>query len=151
MNFLKSGDKKRLLREAEEIYGIGKLDFPILLVTGKQKIRVFSGSMSKDEIRELSGIANVEIVGAYVFKQDEKFGLRISMDGTKILSEEIKKNVIEINQEEMKEWLCGKNLEVVRERGVYVVKHGDDFLGCGISDGKKIINYVPKERRVRKG
>jgi len=187
LHFLKSKEKKRLLAELEEQFGISKLPY-LLLETGKQKIRGFSGTMTKEEIKELSTIANVEIVGAYLMKRERS--LRLSLDATRILKSQIKKNIVEIDDEQLEDWLRGKNIDLKlsgsvqdsREnsnqsenrvgsdnktqdskgkglkveddnfsglRGVVVVKHGDDFIGCGISNGEKIINHVPKERRIR--
>lgn len=146
MKFIKSGEKKRIVRELEEQFGITKLPY-LLIETGKQKIRGFSGTMTKEEIRELGEIANVEIIGVYLIKKERK--LRLSLDGIMILKDQISKNVVEINDEQLELWLRGKNLDIKKENGVYVVKYGDDFLGCGISDGKKLINHIPKERRIR--
>lgn len=148
LKFIKSGEKKRLLKELDFQFGIAKLPW-LLLETGKQKIRGFSGSMTADEIRELSGIANVEIIGAYLFRH-EKGGLRISLDGTGIFGEEVKKGIVEISNEEVDDWMKGRNLAREIDKGIYVVKSGNDFFGCCISDGSKIISFVPKERRIRR-
>lgn len=149
LNFLKSSEKKELISQLEELYGISKLDY-LLLETGREKIRGFSGTMTKEEIVELSEIANVEIVGMYLFKKEGN--LRISFDGTQILGDKIVKSIVKIDGENEKKWLMGENiiLEGI-ESGIYVVQNSlGDFLGCGVSDGKKVLNYIPKERRVRK-
>jgi len=148
MKFIKSGEKKRILRDLEDQFGIKKLDY-VLLETGKQKIRGFSGTMTKEEIRELGEIANVEIVGLYLIKKEGQ--MRLGLDATSLLKDNVKKSVIEIMDGDVEEWFKGNNLEIVKDNGIYIIKHGEDFLGCGVSDGKKIINYVPKERRIRKG
>jgi len=103
--------------------------------------------MIKEEINELSTIANVEIIGLYLIKKERN--LRLSLDATQIFQNQISKNIVEINDKQLEEWLRGNNIDIKKESGIYVVKHGDDFIGCGISDGKKIINHVPKERRIR--
>jgi len=148
VKLLKSSEKKRILRELEEQFGIEKLPY-LLIETGKQKIRGFSGTMTKEEIRELGEIANVEIIGIYLIKKERK--LRLSLDGSMILKDQISKNVVEIDDEQLELWLRGKNLDIKKENGVYVIltQGTNDFLGCGLSDGKKLINHVPKERRIR--
>ena len=85
-----------------------------------------------------------------MFIQTSLERLRLGFDGAGILKEQIKKNIIEIDDEQLEKWMNGWNLDVEMEKGLYVVRRGDDFLGCGISDGKKIINFVPKERRIRR-
>jgi len=148
LKFIKSSEKKRIVRELEEQFGIEKLPY-LLIETGKQKIRGFSGTMTKEEIRELGEIANVEIIGIYLIKKERK--LRLSLDGSIILKDQISKNVVEIDNEQLELWLRGKNLDIKKENGVYVIRTQEkhDLLGCGISDGKKLINHVPKERRIR--
>ena len=149
IKFLKSSEKKKLLTELEEQFGITKLPY-LLVETGKQKIRGFSGTMIKEEIIELGKIANVEIVGLYLVKREKE--LRLSLDATQILANKINKNILEINNKQVEEWLGGKNLDIQKESGIYIIKYKDtgDFIGCGISDGKKIINHIPKERRIRR-
>jgi NOL1/NOP2/fmu family ribosome biogenesis protein len=95
-------------------------------------------------------MANVEIVGMYLLKSDGSF--RLSFDATQIFGNDVKKNVVEINDEQMKVWMKGGDVEIAEgmDKGIFVVKNGEDYLGCGISDGKKIINHVPKERRSRR-
>ncbi len=146
LHFLKSGEKKRLLPELEEQFGITILPY-LLLETGKEKIRGFSGTMTKDEIIELGKIANVEIIGIYLIKREKR--LRLSLDATQTLAQQIKKNIIEIEDKYLESWLKGRNLDIVKDSGVYVIKNKEDFIGCAISDGKKLINHIPKERRIR--
>jgi len=149
LKFIKSGEKKKLLLVLEEQFGIEKLPY-LLIETGKNKFRGFSGTMTREEIRELGEIANVEIIGLYLFRKEGQ--IRLSLDGSMMLKEQIGKNVIEINDEQLDEWLHGKNLSIKKESGIYVIRTQEthDFLGCGVSDGKKIINYIPKERRIRR-
>lgn len=155
IKILNSKERKKLVAELEEQFGVSEL--PALLVeTGKQKVRGFSGSMTRDEILELSEIANVEIVGLYLFKKEDA-GYRISLDGTHVLAGQIKKRIVEINDEQFAEWIRGKDLvfgdtgDSKIPRGVVVVRHGEDFVGTALSNGEKIFNFVPKERRIRNG
>jgi NOL1/NOP2/fmu family ribosome biogenesis protein len=149
LKFLKVSEKKRLIVELEKQFGISNLgEFGILIESGKQKIRGFTGHMSKDEIRELSEIANVEIVGMYLIKRDGQ--LRLSLDGSFYLGGNAEKRVYELSDEQLDDWMNGKSLGVVKDSGVWIIKCGSDFLGCGISDGKKLINYMPRERRIRR-
>ena len=151
INFLKASERKRLISELNELFGIE--DLPRILVgTGKGKIRGFTGNMTKQEMREISGIANIEIIGTYLVKRDERLGLRLSLDATQILKDQIKENIVSLDEEQTLSWFKGNNVEISEEKGMHVIKSKKgDFLGCGFSDSKKIVNYVPKERRIRKG
>ena len=147
IRFLSSGEKKKLVNELEERFGIAKLPY-LLIESGKSRIRGFSGSLSREELVRLSTLVRVEIVGLYLFRK-EPFGLRLSVDGAILLKDEIDKNVIEIDKAQVASWMRGEDLQIEIEKGVYVVKHGRDVLGCGFSNGKKVYNYVPRERQVR--
>ena len=147
LSFLKSGEKRKIVRELEEKFGISNLS-GILMETGKEKIRMFSGTMTREEIIELSYISNVEIIGIYLIKKERD--LRLSFDATQVLAKQIKKEILEINDKQFEDWMLGKDLNVKIKRGVVVLKHNGDFIGCGVSNEEKIFNYVPKERRIRK-
>ncbi len=45
--------------------------------------------------------------------------------------------------------MAGEDIQVKAPLGILVIRHGRDYLGCAKSNGEKIINHVPKERRVR--
>ena len=149
MKFIKSGEKKRLLKELKEIFGIEKLDSWILVETGKKKIRGFSGNMTREEIKELSEISNLEILGTYLVRKETTV-LRLGFDATQILKDKITKGIFELSDSQLESWMNGNNINENVEKGIYVLRHADDFVGCGISNGEKIINFVPKERRIRR-
>ena len=94
LKFLKASEKKKLLSELEEHYGITNLPF-ILLEAGKEKIRGFSGTMTKEEMRELNSLVNVEVIGLYLFRKERT--VRLSMDAPHVLKEKVSKGIKEIN------------------------------------------------------
>ena len=62
-------------------------------------------------------------------------------------------NIIELDNENLKKWMAGldleatENPEAVQDKFI-LVKHKDDFFGsCKIHDNK-IMNFIPKDRRV---
>jgi len=146
IHFIKSSEKKRIIEQLNEQFGIESLPY-LLIETGKEKIRAFSGSLSKEEISELSRTLNIEIIGQYLIKKEHD--LRLSMDATQILSKQITKKVVEINEEELDLWLHGYDLPIKTERGTVILKYQSNFVGSGKSNCDKIINHVPKERRLK--
>jgi NOL1/NOP2/fmu family ribosome biogenesis protein len=146
--FIKTPEKRRIIEELNEKFGISELPY-LLIESGKEKMRAFSGSLSKEEILQISQLARIEGVGIYFMKK-EVDGLRLSFDATQILSNQITKNILEIGKEQLEKWIRGHDLEIKTNPGVYAIKYEDYFLGCGKSNGEKIFNYVPKERRIKK-
>ncbi len=145
--FIKSAEKRKIEEALEAQFGISKLPF-LLTRSAKEKIRGFSGHLSKEEIAQLSQVATIEVVGLYIVRQEHD--LRISFDATHILSNQITKKVLEIEEDQMRLWMRGQDLQIQAPNGTYIIKCKDYFLGCGKSNGQIIINHVPKDRRLRK-
>ncbi|MEK6890439.1 MAG: hypothetical protein AABX35_04600 [Nanoarchaeota archaeon] len=146
IHFIKSPEKKKIVEQLNEQFGIEELPY-LLVESGKEKIRAFSGSMSKDEIEELSTIAPIESIGLYLIRVEHD--MRLSFDGAQILNKQVKKNVVEITDIDYEEWIRGYDLPIQVPSGTYLIKYNDDFLGCAKSNGEKLINHVPKERRLK--
>ena len=89
--------------------------------------------------------------GCFVFFRKEMKQLRLGFDGAILFKNQVVKNVFEISDEQLAKWMLGYNLDVSLDRGMWIVKHGHDVFGCGLSDSKHLINFVPKERRIRRG
>ena len=147
IQFVKSSEKKKIIQQLQEQFGIEDLSY-LLVQTGQDKIRAFSGSLSKDEIQKLGEITNIEVIGLYVIKKEHD--LRLSFDATHILKNQINKNIIKIDDEQFKAWIRGHDLDIKEPQGTYIIQYKEDFIGCGRSNGEVLFNYVPKERRIRK-
>ena len=145
-HFLSVTEKTSLLAQVKEQFGITALP-EVLLETGKEKIRGFSGSLTQEELKELGDIVNVEIIGIYLIRKEHD--LRLSFDATHFLASQLDKNIVEINEEQRDAWIRGNDLELVAQKGTVILRHNNDLLGCGKSTGEKVINHVPKERRLR--
>lgn len=88
-------------------------------------------------------------IGLY-FGQVVRGELRLSIEGSQIIGPEAKKNVLEINEEETREWLNGNDLETTEHlSGFMILKHEKDFFGTGKFKEGKILNFIPKGRRLK--
>ena len=82
---------------------------------------------------------------------DLENGIRLSIEGSQIIGPKATKNVVEINDEQVKQWLKGEDLEIEDKNnysGFVIIKNKNDFLGTGKIKDNKILNYVNKGRRV---
>lgn len=149
IQFIKTPEKRRITEKLNEQFGIEKLPY-LLIESGKEKIRAFSGSLSKEEILILANLTNIENIGLYFLKKENEIELRITLDAIHLIKNQINKNVIEINDQQLQDWLRGKDLDLAIPWGVYIVKHNNDFIGYTKSTGSKLINFIPKERRLKK-
>ena len=147
--FLSKQERQKLLEELEKKFGIFGINY-LFLKTGKEKIRAFSGSLSREELSALARAVNIELIGLYFAKQQGNNNeIRLSHDVISLLCDKINKSIIELTKEEAEKWLKGQDIEKKTEKGIFVLKYDDDLIGIGKSSGDRIINFVPKERRIR--
>ncbi len=145
---LKRAEKERIIEKLNNQFGIKNLPY-LLIRHGRERIRAFSGSLSREELEKLGENINIELVGIYLGKEEHE-GIRLSHDAPSILHNQITKNIIELTEEQAKEWLKGRDLEIKSDiHGFVILKYNEFLIGCGKSSGERITNFVPKERRVK--
>ena len=151
MKILSSSEKKNLLKQLKERFGIENLPY-LLIRFGKEKIRGHSGNFSREELSLLDRELRIESAGLYLAKiQDNE--IRLSLDATHILKNQINKNITTLNKKQSHEWFKGNDILLDKKitPGFKVLQYKDDFIGCGkvTQDGSIIKNFMPKERRVK--
>ncbi|MAG50556.1 hypothetical protein CL621_02865 [archaeon] len=150
--------KKKKFIEAVSYLGVEKIS-QMLIKTGNERLRVFSGSLSNEELMALWRLFPIEGVGLYfgkemVYKKTGEKETRLSLDALHVLKKQIKGNIIELDEKQEGEWFKGGNLEFdegeTNKRGFVAVKSkkSGDFIGTGkISNkGETLLNFLPKER-----
>ncbi len=142
-----SSDKKKILQQLNEQFGIAEIP-GLVIQFGKEKLRLYTGILSKEELYHLDNVARVETIGLYFAKweQDE---IRLTLDGVQFFRDQISKNILEIDDKLADEWLKGNDLNISTSKGWFILKNNNELLGCGKSTGEKISNFVPKERRIK--
>lgn len=147
LKFLDKNEKKELIQKLNEQFGIKEIPWP-LIKWGNERIIIFSGNADEKEIEKIRELAIIEIIGLYFAK--EEYGLRLSIEATQLLKNQITKNIFELNEEQMNEWMKGHELNIqTGKKGFLVMKYKNDLLGCGKASENKISNFVPKERRIK--
>ena len=162
--------KKKFLAGLAE-FGVGKV-LEMLVRSGKERIRAFSGSLSREEIMAIWRLFPIEGVGLYVGKEFvNRSGareVRLSVDGMHVWKELLTDKIFVLSEEQEAMWFLGQDIEIDEGQCVYegfvLVKSADgkDFVGMGkigvrrqiIDDrkngkGKTLFGYLPKERRRR--
>ena len=88
-------------------------------------------------------------MGLY-FASLENNELRLSIEATQMLGKKADKNVLNLNEGQLKQYMLGKNITVDNNNNTLVIlKYKDDFIGCAKQKDFKVINFLPKERRVQ--
>ena len=112
-------------------------------INQKDKIYIITRNVCGLDLSRL----RINSVGLY-FGKLKNNELRLSIEGSQLVGETAKKNILELDNKQSELWMQGQDVEIDTSfRGYVIIKHNKDFLGCGkISD--KLHNYVPKERRI---
>ena len=147
MKVLTSSERKEILEKLDEQFGISALPY-LMIMAGKEKIRAFSGSLGKQEIEKLGENMRIELPGLYILRE-ESDGYRISHDGLFVFKDLIKKNIVDVSDEQADEWLRGNDIMIESADKWVVLRNKGELIGCGKVKNKKVGNYVPKERRVK--
>ncbi|MBU1501717.1 MAG: hypothetical protein KJ905_03000 [Nanoarchaeota archaeon] len=148
MKILNVNEKKKIEEDLVERFGIKEIPGE-LIMRGKERLFFFSGDLSVNKLKKIESKIIVERVGIYFGKVSE-WGVRLSIEGVNFLKEQITKNIFDLTESQVEDWIRGRDLDVeTGQRGFLVMKYKEDFLGCGKASEKKIGNFIPKSRRVR--
>lgn len=148
--------KKKKFVEALAPLGISNIP-QMLIRTGKERIRAFSGDLDKEQIMDIWHLLPVEGIGLYVGKDmmNRNGGreVRLSLDGMHVWKEQLSERILVLDAEQEAAWFRGNDVELKEEQsmedGFVNVKAGEDFVGVGkVGDqGKTLFGFLPKERR----
>lgn len=91
----------------------------------------------------------INSIGLY-FGELKNNELRLSIEGSQLISKNAKQNIAELNEKQAMQWLKGQDIEIKGSyTGFVILKHKNDFLGTGKYKQVKILNFVPKARRFK--
>ena len=121
-----------------------KLDL-VFLMNNRNKLYIVQKDAFDIDLEKL----RIDSIGLYF---GELIGreLRLSIEGSQLVGPHAKKNIVELDEKESREWLHGYDVDINDSYdGFVLVKSKKDFLGCGKFSNGKVLNYVPKARRLR--
>jgi len=148
LKILSSKDKKLLLALIKKQWGAEFKPELAFFKNDKDKIYAVHKDIAKID---LSG-ARINTVGLY-FGEQKKGELRLSIEGSQLIGPIAKQNILELDDKEVLDWLRGEDLQKEGDwSGFIIIKHKDDFMGTGkYTQDKRILNFVPKARRLISG
>lgn len=145
---LRRKEVKAFLLKLKEQWGFEEeLDYVFL--KGKEyKIFVVSREITKIEWENI----RINSTGVY-FAKETNGELRLSIEGSQMIGPNATKNVIEISEKLARLWMKGYNIPFDEEKGkelkgFQIMKCKDDFMATGIFKENRILNFVPKNRRI---
>ncbi len=121
-----------------------KLDY-VFLKNDKGKVFIVSKDVGSIDLNKL----RINTIGFYLgeLKGGE---FRLSLEACSMVGADCKKNVIVLDEKQMKWYFEGLDLEMDLEgRNRFVLlKFKEDFIGCAKYKEGKILNFMPKEHRT---
>lgn len=119
------------------------------LLSRKNKVYAVTKEIGQIELDEL----NIDTMGIYLFYWDKKT-LRLSIEGSQIFGRFAKKNIIDLDKDQMKDWLRGLDISLCLDDADsfhiirYKDEYNDDYLGSGKIKDDTLLNFIPKNRRI---
>lgn len=142
--FLTSKELKPILALLKEQWGFEQTLNYAFILSDKERIYIINRAVEMIDFSKL----RINSLGLY-FAEFRNNELRLSIEGAQLIGTHATKNVVEINHDELKQWLRGEDLEKQSDvQGFVIIKYGNDFLGCGKIKEGKLLNFVPKARRL---
>ena len=145
MQILNTREIKKLLKQIEQDYEVKnlKLDY-VFLKNTKNKVYILSKDFKDLDTSKL----HVNNLGLY-FCKIEVGWVRLSLEGSQLVGNNSKK-IIDLDKEEINEWVKGQNIDKNSKDGYYIIRHENDFYGVTKVKDNKLNNFIPKHRRIKK-
>ena len=144
LKILNTREVKEILRHLKEQFGYEeKLDY-VFLLSEKDKIYIINKDIERIDLEKI----RINTMGIYFGTLQNNEGLRLSVEGSQIIGDKAKKNIVELDDNERDEWFKGIEIEKDAGHGFVLIRHGNDLIGCGKAMKGKIHNYLPKIRRI---
>jgi len=144
LKILNTKEVKELQKILDSQFGTALAGDYAFLMNRNNRIFIINKEVSQIDMEKL----RINSMGLYI---GEKMidGMRLSIEGSQLIGPKAKENIVELNQKETLEWLKGNDIEKqTDENGFIILKHNNDFIGCGKTKENKILNFVPKTRRL---
>jgi len=144
LKILNKKEIKNILVLLKKTFGFNdKLDYAFLQ---NEKGKLFIANKEVFDV-DFSRI-KINNIGLY-FGKIKNNEIRLSIEGAQLIGKNSKKNIIELNDKQKEEWMKGIDIDYKGEQGFVLVKYKDNFIGCGKIARDKILNFIPKERRLK--
>lgn len=148
LKILKRKEIKAILSKLHEQWGFDKeLDY--IFLEGKEgKIFIVNREISNIDLGKL----RINSAGLYIAKVIND-RVRMSIEGSQLIGPFASKNVLEISDKLARLWMKGYDIPFDEEKGkslngFQIIKNNNDYLGSGIFKENRILNFVPKARRL---
>lgn len=146
LSILNSREKKHLVAILKDQYGYtGDLPF-VVLKNRKNKLYIVNREIERLTLED----HRVDSYGLYIGELYNS-QVRLSIEGAQLIGPHASKNIVELEGEQFEQWMKRFNIPWEEDpgQGFLIVKHKNDFIGCGKFANGAIHNYVSKSRALQ--
>ena len=144
LKILNSKEIKKILKLIQNQWNAKLTLKYAFLKNNKNRVFIVNKDLEKINLEKL----RFNSIGMYFCEINDQ-DIRLSIEGSQIIGPNTTKNVVDISEEQTKQWLHGEDLEIKGNfSGFVIIKHNNDFLGSGKYKEDKILNYISKSRRI---
>ncbi|MBW3012202.1 hypothetical protein KY311_03380 [Candidatus Woesearchaeota archaeon] len=146
---LNTREVKPIKKQISEHWGCDFEGDYFFFKSAKDKVYILGRDADKIDLKNF----RIDTLGMY-FARVSDDGIRLSFEGSQVIGKIATKNVLELDEHDLRDWMRGEELDNIDIdlsglSGYVIIKHGNDFFGCGKVTEKKILNFVPKIRRMQ--
>jgi NOL1/NOP2/fmu family ribosome biogenesis protein len=148
---LNSKERKKLNEMLQEQYDCQALD--MFFFCHNNRLSCISQDIVKIQFESLPLNSRGMQFGEYT---PDKSLIRLSIEGAQIVAKTAKKNILTLTAQQLSEWISGKDMDIqpdMQEQlqstdGFVLVVHKNDCYGVGRAKNGKLLNFIPKARRI---
>lgn len=141
--FLNSKELKPIRKFLSEQFGFEEKLHYVFSITEKGDVYIINESMKEIDL----SLLRTHTIGIY-FGEWKKGQFRPSIEGSQIIGSQCTKNVYGVDEKLEKMWMYGLDIPHKGKTEGFVLVKGRDFLGSGRVKEDKVLNHVPKGRRI---
>lgn len=144
LKYMSHKEMKVIIKQIEAQWGCNLDDFgeKYIMIQSDEDINIITHDLTTISFQNL----RINTAGMY-FCNLRNGQIRLSIEGSQIIGPLAKHHVLELDDDEIKLWMTGNDMEKEGE-GFVIIKHKKDFMGTGKLTNGKLLNYVPKIRRL---
>ena len=145
LTILNAREIKQIKKKLQDQFGYEYQEYYAFLLNKKDRLFVVNKDISRIDLQQLK----VDKYGMYF--GELKNELRLSMGAAWLVGKKAQKNIVEINETELKKYFLGEDLEkdLGTDNRFVLLKFQNDVVSCAKYKDQKILNFLPKIHRSK--
>ena len=138
-------EKKPIYSALENQFGVLQKFDSALWMNAKKRVYLVNNDIAEFPIGQI----RVDSFGLYIGEfLDPAF--RPSVEGSQFISHLATKNILDLTEEQVRLYFQGDAFQIDQSlRGLFLLRSGDDIIGCAAAKDGMLINFHPKTRRIQ--